>query len=83
MNKGDNIFRLSEAERDEPEWQLDLVRDGSGKVIPNLANALTVLRGDAAFIGMFATDEMLAAPVLLRPLDGDETDFKSRALTDD
>jgi predicted P-loop ATPase len=82
MNKGDNIFRLSEAERDEPEWQLDLIRDGNGKVIPNLANALTVLRSDAAFAGIFATDEMLAAPVLLRPLDGDETDFKSRALTD-
>jgi len=81
MNKGDNIFRLSEAERNEPEWQHDLIRGEGGKPVANLANALLALRNDEAFANMFALDEMLCAPVLLRPL-GDETDFKPRAMND-
>ena len=79
--KGDNIFRLAEAERDKPEWMDDLIRSETGKPVPNLANALLVLRNDETFAGMFALNEMLCAPVLLRPL-GDETDFKPRAMND-
>jgi hypothetical protein len=70
--KGDSIFRLAEAERDKPEWIDDLIRSETGKPVPNLANALLVLRNDETFAGMFALNEMLCAPVLLRPL-GDET----------
>jgi predicted P-loop ATPase len=81
MNKGDNIFRLSEAERNEPEWQHELIRGDGGKPIPNLANALLALRNDEALADMFALDEMLHAPVLLRPLS-DETGFSPRAMTD-
>jgi len=77
----DNIIQLAEAHRAEPEWQHDLIRSETGKAIPNLANALLVLRNDEAFADMFALDEMLCAPVLLRPL-GYEPDFKSRAMSD-
>jgi predicted P-loop ATPase len=84
-SKDSNIYKLSEADRarrEKPEWQQDLIRSESGKPVANLANALLALREDVAFKDMFALDEMLCAPVLLRSLDGDATDFKPRVLTD-
>jgi predicted P-loop ATPase len=51
----------------------------TGKPLPNLSNALAVLR--TASPDLFAHDEMLRAPVLMRPLQG-LTDVTPRPLTD-
>jgi hypothetical protein len=77
----DNVSRLSEAYGAKPEWHHELIRTDNGKPVANLANALCSLRNDDAFTDMFALDEMLCAPVLLRPLDGDEF-FKPRPMND-
>jgi hypothetical protein len=65
MNKGDNILRLSEAERKEPEWLPDLIKSSTGRPISNLANVLTVLRNDAAARDCFAHDEMFCGALLV------------------
>jgi predicted P-loop ATPase len=50
-----------------PPWFLDCQLDSSGWPVPNLFNVLLALRNDA--IGdCFAFDEMLCAPMLIRPL---------------
>jgi predicted P-loop ATPase len=79
MTSDDNIFRLSEAYRVASAWRKELI--GGDKPLANLANALLVLHHDAAFADLFAFDEMLQAPVLLRPL-GNEPEFHVRAMTD-
>lgn len=49
----------------------------------NLGNALVGLRHDPALIDVLAFDEMLRAPVLMKPLPRDKTtDFVARPLTD-
>jgi predicted P-loop ATPase len=77
----DNIIKLKELERTEPEWLRECLLS-AGKPIPNLANAALALRSDPAFKGMFAFDEMLSAAVLLRPLDEPVDGFKPRPVTD-
>jgi predicted P-loop ATPase len=79
----DNILKFAQICRATPDWQQDLTRDGHGKPINNLANALLALRSDEAFANMFALDEMLRAPVLLRPLGDEHAEaFGSRPMTD-
>jgi hypothetical protein len=77
----DNVFRLAEAQHAEPEWWRKLSKSATGKPIPNLANALVVLRSDPAFSGIFAHDLMRCGPLLLRAL-GDEGAFRPRLVTD-
>ena len=81
MTDTDNVIRLAEVDRIVPDWLHDSVRGENGKPIPNLANAALALRRDPAFKDLFAYDEMLCAPVLMRPLD-DGARTKPRVLTD-
>lgn len=82
MSDGDNIIKLAEIERRKPDWVSGCILSETGKPIPNLANAALALRSDPAFNGLFAFDEMLCAPVLMRPLDDAIAGFKPRAVTD-
>jgi predicted P-loop ATPase len=82
----DNIIKLAEALAAQPDWlrhcQLGTtISDRPGKPIANLANALLALRCDTAFKGLFAYDEMLCAPMLMRAIDA-AADFRPRPLTD-
>jgi predicted P-loop ATPase len=77
-----NIVRLARLQEGGPEWLAECLKGTTGKPLGNLANALLALRSDPAFAQMFAYDEMLCAPVLLRTLDGDSEKFAMRPLTD-
>ena len=48
-----------------PEWLKACSKDKSGKVIPNLANVMIILRADERLSDLFAFDEM-ARDILLR-----------------
>ena len=50
--------------------------------MPVLANALTALRNDPALCKCFAFDEMLRAPLLVRPLPGGDNDHIVRPVSD-
>jgi predicted P-loop ATPase len=79
----DNIIKLTEVERAQPDWQLGASINGRpGKPVANLANALLALRSDAAFKGMFAHDEMLHAAMLMRAIDTPVDAFRPRPVTD-
>jgi len=85
MATDDNILRLAEFDRAKREWLHECLLTDSGKLVANLANALLALRRDPAFAGLFAYDQMLCAPVLMRPLGDDATEggeFTPRAVTD-
>lgn len=51
-----------------PDWLDDCQRNSEGEPRPNLANAMLPLRRDPAVSEAFAYDEMLRAPLLVRPL---------------
>jgi predicted P-loop ATPase len=76
-----NILKLAVLQHVKASWWNELLKTASGSPIPNLANALTILRQDAAFAGMFGFDQMQGAAMLLRPLS-DDSNFKPRPLTD-
>jgi predicted P-loop ATPase len=78
MTSMDNIFRLAELQQKEADWLEECIEEG-GKPIPVLANVLIGLR--AQWPGHFCYDEMLCAPVLVKPLT-DEPAFAPRAVTD-
>jgi predicted P-loop ATPase len=78
----DNIIKLAEIERAQPDWVRNCLRGEYGRPIPNLANAMLALRSDPAFKDMFAYDEMLRAAMLMRAIDEPAGAFKPRALTD-
>lgn len=78
----DNIIKLAEIERAQPDWAQNCQRGATGKPVANLANAMLALRNDPAFKDMFAYDEMLCAAVLVRAIDEPADTFKPRALTD-
>lgn len=63
----------------KPAWLHDCILNGSGRPLPNLANALTALR--AVMPNSFAYDEMLCAPLLMKPLAKAEG-FAPRPVTD-
>src|SRR5215470_16546073 len=64
-----------------PEWWHDLLKGDNGKPVPNLYNAIVILREEPEFHGLFAYDQMLCSAVLLRGLDG-ESGPEPRSLTD-
>jgi len=70
-------------------WET-LQESESGAPLPNLANALTRLRGDPRLAGILAHDGMQQAPVLLKPIprfnhgeDPDRAKFRRRRLRDE
>ena len=60
-------------------WLQQCILSDTGKLIPNLANALIAIR--ALLPKVFEFDEMLCAPMLMMPLEGDQT-FQRRHVTD-
>ena len=58
----------------KPEWLAQCQTDKFGEPRPNLANAMLALRGDPAIAGLFAYDQMLRAPMLVRPIPVRATD---------
>jgi hypothetical protein len=62
-----------------PNWLNACICGANETPLPILANVLIGLR--AVMPGAFAYDEMLAAPMLMTPLDGDNA-FRPRPLTD-
>ena len=75
----DNIIRLAALNDAEREWLDACIKGETGKPLPILANVLTGLR--AQWPDHFRHDEMLCAPVLMKPL-ADEAPFALRAVTD-
>jgi len=51
-----------------PLWADDCIKDGNGRIIPNVANTLIALRAAPELAGAFAFDAMLQAPVLMQAL---------------
>jgi predicted P-loop ATPase len=47
-----------------PRWLRDCIRDDKGRIVANLANAMTALRGAQELEGLFTYDQMLQAPLL-------------------
>src|ERR1700730_12814038 len=83
----DNIIKLAEIERAQPDWMSDCQRgvgidSKPGKPVANLANAVLILRSDPVFKDMFAFDEMLRTAMLMRALDEPAGAFKPRPVTD-
>jgi predicted P-loop ATPase len=68
-----------DAERD---FLSDAQRDARGALVPNLANALHMLRNAPLIYDVFAFDEMLRAPLLTRPLPLRGTDEMPNATED-
>ena len=75
-----NLDRKQRAKQSEPAWLNRCILGETGKPLAVLANALIALR--AALPDLFAYDAMLCAPILLRALARDETDFTPRPVTD-
>jgi predicted P-loop ATPase len=76
-----NIIQLSKLVGSRPEWWEDLLKGDNGNPVPNLHNAVVVLRGEPEFHHLFAYDQMLCSAILMRPFD-DAPGFKPRPLTD-
>jgi predicted P-loop ATPase len=64
------------------DWLSKCETDKQGRPFPNLANAMIALRSDPAVKDASAYDEMLCAPMLVRPLIDKGLKFKSRPVTD-
>ena len=64
-----------------PDPLAGCMRNEKGEPLPNLANAMRVLRGDASVSRCFAYDEMLCAPLLVHALPGAEP-INPRPVTD-
>jgi predicted P-loop ATPase len=67
--------------RTQPAWMDEWQIDDSRRPLANLFNALVALRDDPAVSDILAYDEMLCAPMLMRPLV-EEVSFAPRPLTD-
>jgi predicted P-loop ATPase len=75
----DNIVRLVRHQEQCSDWLSKCLKGDTGKPLAILANALIGLR--AEMDGTFTYDQMLCAPILMRPM-ADETEFKPRPLAD-
>jgi predicted P-loop ATPase len=76
----DNIVQLADFQNaDPPAWHADCIL-GKGGPLPVLNNAVIAL--EAEMPDHFAYDGMLCAPLLMLPLDKDDTLFKPRPVTD-
>jgi predicted P-loop ATPase len=82
MDSTDNIVKLAayQEQRQGPEWFSKCIKGATGKPLPILANALIGLRAEVP--AMFAYDEMLCAPMLMRSLVDGNADFSPRPCTD-
>jgi predicted P-loop ATPase len=84
----ENILKLQAAMAKQPEWLNECRRSASddkklGKLILDYKNALIPLRRDKRFADLFAYDEMLRSPVLLRPIEPSPPEgFAPRAMGD-
>jgi hypothetical protein len=58
----------------------DYMRSDKGKLLNNLANAMTMLK--AEFAGLLAYDQFALVPVLLRPIDAESSEGYPRQLED-
>src|ERR1700736_1382555 len=74
------VIELDRAREQQTKWLADCVCGETGKPLAVLANVLIGLR--AIMPGVFAYDEMLCAPMLMRPLVKGEPDFKPRPCSD-
>jgi virulence-associated protein E/CHC2-type zinc finger protein len=72
----------TEANGDAVAWVSQCQLDAKGHPIPNLANAMVALRADPIISNVFAYDQMLCAPMLVRPLQESNADFSPRPVTD-
>lgn len=72
-----------------PNWYADCILGSSNQVLPILANALLALRRDPAWDGVLIYDEMVRAPMLIKPVPrhgttpADASAWAPRPLTDD
>jgi hypothetical protein len=91
LEKYPGIAKHLKREQDGPAWMRECLCGDKGVPYPNLANALTALRGDPALSELFAYDLMMQAPLLTRPLalivpEGEsgpvDKDRKPRPVTD-
>jgi predicted P-loop ATPase len=81
ISPDENIVRLTGyREGRGPAWLSACIKGDTGKPLPVLANALTVLRAEVP--NTFAFDEMLCATMLMRPIAGEEEPFQPRPCTD-
>jgi predicted P-loop ATPase len=87
---GENsIIELAKRRSKQPAWLNEVQRgapgpDGKAKPIANLYNALKAMRGDEFLRGLFRRDEMMAATMLMKPIDAAEAaeGFEPRPATD-
>jgi predicted P-loop ATPase len=75
----DFVSEARKKRQGRPKWHSECIKGAKNKPVPNLANALIGLRAEMA--DAFAHDEMLCAPVLMRPLE-ETQDFSPRPCTD-
>jgi predicted P-loop ATPase len=73
------VIELDRMREQATQWLADCICGETGKPLPNLANVLIGLR--ATMPDTFAYDEMLCAPLLMRPLEK-QGQFTPRAMTD-
>jgi predicted P-loop ATPase len=73
------VIRLDEARERESKWLHDCILGETGKPLPILANALIAMK--AIMPAAFALDEMLGAPLMMKPI-GIGPDFEPRPVTD-
>jgi predicted P-loop ATPase len=73
-----------------PRWLRDCIRDDKGRIVANLANAMTALRGAPELEALFTYDQMLQAPLLNQGIPraedkeepGPPANFQPRPVTD-
>jgi predicted P-loop ATPase len=76
----EKVIELDHAREQSTRWLADCICSDTGKPLAILANALIGLR--ATMPDTFAYDEMLCAPMLMRPLEKGRKDFQPRPCTD-
>jgi predicted P-loop ATPase len=77
-----NIIQLDKLIAGQPEWAHALLKSDNGRPVPNLHNAIVVLREEQEFRQLFAHDQMLCSAILLRGLDDEPGGSNPRPLTD-
>ena len=73
------VIELDRVREQSTQWLADCICGETGKPLPNLANVLIGLR--AVWPDTFAYDEMLCAPLFMKPLTK-EREFAPRPVTD-
>jgi predicted P-loop ATPase len=76
----EKVVELDRAREQSTSWLADCICSDTGKPLPILANVLIGLR--AVMPDTFSHDEMMCAPMLMRPLEKGRKDFQPRPCTD-